>query len=287
MNIEFVPDQNLYPFASRWFESSRARVHYVDEGTGTPILFCHGSPTWSFLYRKVIGDLSSRYRCIAVDYPGFGLSERPPGYGYTIDELTDAVGELIDHLHLEGFIVVGQDWGGPIGLGAALRRADRVRGVVVSNTAFWPIEPLANRAFSVIMSSAPMQRKILQQNFLVEKFLLGKAGPALTPEEADQYRAVQPDWDARRGLAVMPAQIRAARPLLAKLSTDVPTTLGAKPALAVWGMRDMVFRPNTCLPRVRDSFADLTVVELPEAGHFVPEDAPYALARAIVDRFPC
>lgn len=285
MISNFTPDPALYPFQSRWFDSSAGRVHYIDEGTGPPIMFCHGSPTWSFLYRHVIKALRDRFRCIAIDYPGFGMSERPAGYGYTISELTGVVGELIDHLRLENFIVAGQDWGGPIGLGAAVERADRVRGVVVSNTAFWPITPLANRAFSVLMSSRPMQRRILDQNLLVEKFLLGSAGPTLTTAEAEHYRRVQPSADARQGLAAMPKQIRTAAPLLKQLANDVPSLLGRKPAVAIWGMSDMVFRPKTCLPRVVDAFADVAVIEAHHAGHFVAEDAPDQIVTAINDRF--
>ncbi|MFE3558523.1 haloalkane dehalogenase [Streptomyces sp. NPDC059193] len=285
MMIDFVPDPSLYPFESRWFDSSAGRVHYIDEGTGPPIVFCHGSPAWSFLYRHIVKGLRDRYRCIAVDYLGFGLSERPAGFSYTISEHTAVVGELIDHLQLDDFVLMGQDWGGPIGLGAATRRADRVKGIVLGNTAFWPIEALANRAFSVIMSSRPMQRRILEQNLLVERFLLGKSGPTLSAAEADHYRMVQPTKEARRGLAAMPGEIRAARPLLEKLAQDVPARLGDKPTLAIWGMRDMVFRPKACIPRIRSSFTDLDIVELRQAKHFIQEDAPDQIAAAIIERF--
>ncbi|MGW6249415.1 haloalkane dehalogenase [Streptomyces roseolus] len=286
MMIDFVPDPGLYPFTSRWFDSSAGRVHYVDEGSGPPIVFCHGSPTWSFLYRHVVKGLRDRYRCIAVDHLGFGLSERPAGFGYTIAEQAAVLGELIDHLRLDGFLLMGQDWGGPIGLGATTARADRVRGVVLGNTAFWPIEPPANRAFSAIMSTRPMQQRILEKNLLVEKLLLGRTGPALTAAEADHYRLVQPTKEARRGLAVMPREIRAARPLLEELAREVPARLGDKPALAVWGMRDVVFRPEACLPRLRSSFTELSVVELHRAKHFIQEDAPDRIVDAIARRFP-
>lgn len=285
MLIDFVPDRSLYPFESRWFDSTVGRVHYVDEGEGPPLLFCHGSPTWSFLYRHIVTILRDRFRCIAVDYPGFGLSERPAGFGYTIAEHTAVLGELIDHLRLDGFVVMGQDWGGPIGLGAAADRADRVRGIVLGNTVFWPIEALANRAFSAIMSSPPMQRRILDRNFLIERVLLSELGGTLTRAEVDHYRKVQPTAAARRGLAVMPKEIRAARPLLDDLSRAVPARLGDKPALAVWGMRDMVFRPNACLPHIRGAFTDLEVVELPQARHFIQEHAPDAIAGEIAQRF--
>ncbi|MFC9398250.1 haloalkane dehalogenase [Streptomyces sp. NPDC057027] len=286
MMIDFVPDAALYPFASRWFDSSAGRVHYVDEGSGPPIVFCHGSPTWSFLYRHIVKGLRSRYRCIAVDHLGFGMSERPAGFGYTVAEHTAVLGELIDHLHLDDFVLMGQDWGGPIGLGAATTRADRVRGIVLGNTAFWPIEQRTNRAFSAITSSRPMQRRILEQNFLVEQFLLGRTGPTLTAAEADHYRMVQPTKEARRGLAVMPGEIRAARPLLEGLAQEVPARLGDKPTLAVRGMRDPVFRPKACIPRIRSSFTELSIVELGQAKHFVQEDAPDRIVKAIMERFP-
>ncbi|MFE0653520.1 haloalkane dehalogenase [Streptomyces sp. NPDC059534] len=286
MMIDFVPDPSLYPFGSRWFDSSAGRVHYIDEGMGPPIVFCHGSPTWSFLYRHIVKGLRDRYRCIAVDHLGFGLSERPAGFGYTVSEHTTVMGELIDHLQLDAFVLMGQDWGGPIGLGASITRAERVRGIVLGNTAFWPIEPLANRAFSVIMSSRPMQRRILEQNLLVEQFLLGRTGPTLTAVEADHYRMVQPTKAARRGLTVMPGEIRAAGPLLKELAQEVPARLGDKPTLAIWGMRDMVFRPKACIPRIRSSFTELDIVELRQAKHFIQEDAPDRIVEAIIERFP-
>ncbi|MEU6831478.1 haloalkane dehalogenase [Nocardia beijingensis] len=286
MLIDFVPDGNLYPFESRWFDSSVGRVHYIDEGTGPPILFCHGAPTWSFLYRHLVRGLRDRYRCVAVDYLGFGLSERPPGFGYTIAEHTAVLGELIDHLRLDGFVLMGHDWGGPIGLGASTARADRVRGIVLGNTLFWPTEAMANRVFSMIMSSRPMQKRILEQNFLVERVLLAELGSKLTTAEADHYRAVQPTAEARRGLAVLPREIRAARPLLDQLARDVPALLGDKPALLAWGMRDMAFRPNAYIPRMRATFTDLDIVELPHARHFVQEHAPDVITAAIAKRFP-
>jgi haloalkane dehalogenase len=98
MRVAFTPSPALYPFQSRWFETDGIRVHYVDEGTGRPILMCHGNPTWSFLYRKIIERLQGQFRCVAVDYPGFGLSDRPEGYGYTPAEQARIVGRLADHL---------------------------------------------------------------------------------------------------------------------------------------------------------------------------------------------
>ena len=140
MKIDFTPDPSLYPFEPHWFDGYAGQMHYVDEGDGPPILFCHGNPTWSFLYRNIITRLRGRFRCVAVDYLGFGLSERPDGYGYTIEEHARCAGELADRLQLDGFITMGQDWGGPISMAVGTARAERVRGVVLGNTWFWPAD---------------------------------------------------------------------------------------------------------------------------------------------------
>ena len=284
MKIEFTPDPTLYPFTSRWFESSAGRMHYIDEGAGTPILFCHGNPTWSFLYRGIVSRLSDRFRCIAVDYPGFGLSDHPENYGYTIEEHARVTGELVDHLGLDGFIVMGQDWGGPVSMAVATDRADRVSGVVLGNTWFWPAT-LAFRLFSRAMGSGLMQRKILEDNFFVERIMPASSTKRLSELERAHYRLVQPSPAARRGVAVMPKQIIDARLLLERLSRDVPARLGAKPALITWGMKDFGFRPGM-IPRMRAAFENVEVLELPRAKHYIQEDAPGEIAEAIARRFP-
>jgi haloalkane dehalogenase len=285
MSIDFTPDPGLYPFRSRWFDSSQGRIHYIDEGDGPPILFCHGNPTWSFLYRNIIVALRDRFRCIAPDYLGFGLSDRPGGFGYKVDQHAGVVGELVDHLGLDGFLTMGQDWGGPVSMAVAVERAERVRGVTLGNTWFWRTDELTTQIFSRVMGSPPMQWAILQRNFFVERLI--PAGTAHRPSAAvmQHYRAVQPDAAARRGVAEMPKQILAAHPLLERLGREVPAKLGDKPALLVWGMKDFAFRPGPTLPRMRSAFPDHVLVELPDAKHFIQEDAPEAIAVAIVDRF--
>jgi haloalkane dehalogenase len=260
-------------------------MHYLDEGEGTPILFCHGNPTWSFLYRQIVTRLREQFRCLAVDYLGFGLSERPQAYGYTIEEHARTVGELVDHLQLDGFLTMGQDWGGPISMAVDTVRAERVRGVVLGNTWFWPADTLSMKLFSRIMSSRRMQRAILEKNFFVERIVPRGTARTLTAAELDHYRKVQPTPEARRGVAEMPKQILAARPVLERLAREVPAKLGSKPALLVWGMKDFAFKPKRMLPRMRATFPDHVLVELPNAKHYIQEDAPGEIADAITRRF--
>jgi haloalkane dehalogenase len=99
------------------------------------------------------------------------------------------------------------------------------------------------------------------------------------------YRNAQPCPDARAGVARMPKEILAARPLLERLSRDVPDKLGAKPALLVWGMKDFAFKPRRNIPQMRAAFPDHVLVELPEANHYIQEDAPDRISEAIIDRF--
>ena len=285
MRIEFTPDPALYPFTSHWFDSSRGRVHYVDEGAGPVILLCHGNPTWSFLYRDIIRGLKDHFRCIAPDYLGFGLSERPPGFGYRIEEHATVVGELVDHLGLDDYLTMGQDWGGPISMAVATGRADRVRGVILGNTWFWPTQDLSTKVFSRVMGSPPMQWAILQRNFFVERLIPAGTATSLSDAVMAHYRRVQPSREARAGVARFPKEILAARPLLERLARDVPAKLGSKPALLVWGMKDVAFRPGPNIPRMRSTFVDHVLVELPDAKHYIQEDAPDQISEAIIDRF--
>ena len=136
MRPDWVSD-DLYPFEDRWAEIDGATVHYVDEGAGRPILMVHGNPTWSFLYRDVIRGLAGEFRCVAVDLPGFGLSGAPERYGFLPQEHATILARLIDRLDLRDYVLMGQDWGGPIGLAAAARDAQHVAGLVLGNTWAW------------------------------------------------------------------------------------------------------------------------------------------------------
>jgi haloalkane dehalogenase len=285
MRVEFTPSPQLYPFESRWLEVDGTRIHYVDEGSGPPILMLHGNPTWSFLYRKVIAGLSDRFRCLALDYPGFGLSDRPDDYGYTAAEHSAVVGSVIDQLGLEDFIVMCQDWGGPIGLGAASERAERVAGVVAMNTWYWPADRVMMKVFSRVMSSRPFQRRILERNFFVERLIPAGTSAELREEEMEHYRGVQPNPEARKGVAVFPRQILDAGPFLGRLASEVPERLGDKPTVLIWGMRDRAFGSQTAIDHWKSDFPHAELLTLPGANHFIQEDAPQEIAAAVRRRF--
>ena len=86
MTLPFTVPASLFPVDHRWLDFDGARIHYIDEGTGDTLLLLHGNPSWSFLYRKIIARLKDNYRCVAPDYPGYGMSAAPAGYRYTPQE---------------------------------------------------------------------------------------------------------------------------------------------------------------------------------------------------------
>ena len=132
-----------FPFEPRYLDAGEIKLHYVDEGPrdSAPLLFAHGNPTWSYLWRRQIAELSSRgHRCIAFDHMGFGRSDKPPQLSaYSLERHVANALALIDELDLADVTLVAHDWGGPIGLGAMVERSDRLRALVLMNTWAWEL----------------------------------------------------------------------------------------------------------------------------------------------------
>lgn len=284
--VDFVPAPEFFPFESRWFASSVGPIHYIDEGQGRPLVLFHGNPDWSFLYRKIVVGLRDRFRCIAMDYPGFGLSVHPEdSYGYTPAEHAVVVRELVEHLDLQDMVVMGQDWGGPISMDVASRMPERVGGLVIGNTWFWPTDTFMLNSFSRLMSSAPLQALITKRNLFVTPMMKRSLNPRLSDAEFDHYVAVVPTPQSRRGIAVFPKEIRAARPWLAELETRVKSTLSDKPMVLVWGMKDPAFGRGGILERWVEEFPHAKVIRLEKAGHYIQEDSPEQIVDAIAQAY--
>ena len=133
--------RRLYPFGSSYLECNGLNLHYVDQGTGEPVVMVHGNPTWSFFFRRMIADLTPAYRAIAPDHIGCGLSDKP-GDGRYAFRLADRVADfsaLMDHLQLDRVTLMVHDWGGMIGMAWAVAHTDRVARLIITNTAgFFP-----------------------------------------------------------------------------------------------------------------------------------------------------
>ncbi|MEM9160915.1 MAG: alpha/beta fold hydrolase, partial [Verrucomicrobiota bacterium] len=152
-----------YPFLPQY--KSLACGHamsYLDEGEGHAVIMVHGNPTWSFYYRNVVKTLSDRYRCIVPDHIGCGLSDKPgeDEYAFTLEQRIQDLGELVDSLGIERFDLVVHDWGGAIGLGMALRRFDKLRRVMILNTAAFTDDRIPKR---IAMCRWPFIGKFLVQ----------------------------------------------------------------------------------------------------------------------------
>jgi haloalkane dehalogenase len=273
---------DLYPFSSRFADVAGARVDYLDEGDGPPLLLLHGNPTWSFLYRDVVKGLRDRFRCIAVDHPGFGLSQPQPGYRFTPAEHADVLEQLVLALDLTGITMMVQDWGGPIGFAAATRHPGRFERFVIGNTWAWPKADLGTQAFSRLLGGPIGRRLILHRNLFVERILPGGVRLRRLPEEVmAAYRGPFPTPASRWPTAVFPREILGSRPFLA----EVERGLGAlrdRPVLLVWPTRDVAFREPE-RRRWEAIFPDHRTVLLRGAGHYIQEDAPDAIVAAIRD----
>jgi haloalkane dehalogenase len=128
------------------------------------MLLLRGNPTWSFLYREIIKGLSDRFRCVAIDYPRFGLSRAAPGYGFTPAEHSRIVEQLVLKLELRDVTIMVQDWGGPIGFALATRHPDRFAAFVIGDTWAWPKSDPGTQIFSRLIGGPIGGYLILRRN---------------------------------------------------------------------------------------------------------------------------
>lgn len=274
----WVPD-DLYPFTDRWIDIDGNLVHYVDEGTGPPLLLLNGNPSWSFGWRDVILALRPTFRCIAPDYPGFGLSRPAPAYDFRPRSHSAVVERLVDDLGLSDVIVFGYAWGGPIGLGFAGRRPELVGGLVIANTWAWPDHRVRVRLFSTLMGGPVSGLLVGRLDLMLRLYLPSnlKRGRLSARERA----AYEGPFSAgtRSLMRVFPREIGRSQDYLAEVEANL-ARLSAKPALIVWPDSDPGFG-NDELRRWQALFPTAPTVVLRKVGQFIDEDAPGDVAAAV------
>ena len=274
----WVPDE-LYPFEDRWVDIDGNLVHYVDEGSGPPLLLLNGNPSWSFGWRDVILGLRDTFRCVAPDYPGFGLSRAAPGYDYRPRSQSVVVERLVDHLGLDGLIVFGYAWGGPIGLGLAGRRPERVRALVLANTWAWPDDRLRVRLFSALFGGPLAPLLIDRLNLMLKLYLpLNLKRGRLTTTERAAYEGPFPPG-RRSVMRVFPREIVRSRAYLREVEAGLPAIAG-RPAIILWPDSDRGFG-DAELRRWQSLFPAARTVDIRRAGQFIDEDAPEDIADAL------
>lgn len=288
VSVVTIPDslKEEYPFEPKRLKLSCGfEMSYVDEGEGFPVLMVHGNPTWSFYYRNVVKKLRGKFRCIAVDHIGCGLSDKPGSkYSYRIKQRIQDLGELIDHLGLERFDLVVHDWGGVIGLGAALKRFEKLRRVTILNTAAFVDSRIPAR---ITLCRNPLFGKFLVQG------LNGFAGPAawmsvkkkpLTKNEKDGMLLPYRNWANRRAVyefvkdIPMHASHRSFNDLLA-VENDL-LKLRQREVSILWGGKDFCFNIHF-YDRWRRFLPDATAFRYQGAGHYILEDETESCCEAI------
>ncbi|MGC7102114.1 alpha/beta fold hydrolase [Amycolatopsis lurida] len=276
---EWVPE-SLYPFGSNFLNIAGARLHYVDEGEGDPLLLLHGNPTWSFVYRELIKGLSDRFRCIAIDNPGFGLSSAPDDYGYMPADHAKVIEQFVLELDLKNVTMMTQDWGGPIGFWVATRHAERMSGFIVGNTWAWPMTDARTRVFSAMMGGPVGRYMIKRRNLFVEKVLPGGVKRHKLPDEVmAAYRGPFSEVEARKAVHVLPRQIVQSGDFLREVEQRLPSVSDRR-TLILWPSDDYAFGENE-LKRWESIFPGHKTVRLEGAGHYIQEDAPDEIIAAI------
>ena len=277
-----------FPFAPHYYTGNGFAMHYVDEGAGEPCVLVHGDPTWGYLYRTFIGPLSQQFRCIVPDHMGMGKSGAASHlYPYRLSQHIANLEGLLLHLDLRQITLVLHDWGGPVGLGFATRHPERIKRLVLSNTwafAPWPGGPLP-RLIELIRSERG-EAFVLEKNGYVKPALMGTTAHAerLTPLILGAYQAPFPTPDARRALLCWSRDIplTEADPSYNEMKRiEAGLSLFAQaPTLLLWGMQDPVLGVEV-LHRWQRQYPHAATLELADASHFVQEDAPEAMLRAI------
>lgn len=285
-----TPDERFgdlpgYPFEPHYLEWQGLRMHYLDEGErdAEPILLLHGEPDWSYLYRKMVAPLTQRFRVVAPDYLGFGRSDKPTDIDwYSFDRHVDSIKSMVSRLDLRRVTVVVQDWGGPIGLRAAVEQRDRFARLVVLNTGLfgeedWPTEGFLRwRAFAERLGLDLPVRRVMQAS-------------VARPLDEATLAAYEAPWPVRESKAGV-----AAFPLLVPLTVDDPKAKALAsvaeelrgwdvPALVVWSDGDPVFtlaHGQEMADNLPGAHGRLSVVE--GAGHMLQEDAGPEIAERIL-----
>ncbi|MBI5597817.1 MAG: alpha/beta fold hydrolase [Elusimicrobia bacterium] len=278
-----------YPFKSRFLDIAGHRLHYIDEGSGEPVVFVHGNPSWSFLYRGLVSALSPAYRCVALDHIGMGLSDKPGDdrYDYTLERRVADLDALLRHLSLtKGLTLVLHDWGGMIGMSYAVRHPERISRIVLANTAAFMMPPGGLLPWQLALARSALGA------LLVRGFNAFSAGAArfcvtkrpMSREVRSLYTAPYGSWAERiatlRFVEDIPMREGDRAWAFAKATQEGLGGLASVPKLVLWGERDFVFDAKF-LSEWRRRCPEAEFHAFPESGHYIFEDEPEAAARLV------
>lgn len=265
-------DTKMYPFESKYFSTKYGKMHYIDEGKGETILFVHGTPTWSFLYRQYIKKFSQNYRCVAIDHIGFGLSDKPMNFVGTPEEHSKNLNLLIEHLNLKDITLVVHDFGGSIGLSYAISEPQNIKRIVLFNTWLWGTSNDKDaQKINKILHSKLGNFLYLNTNFS-PKILLKKAffnKKKLNNSLHRQYLKPFPNKSTRYGLLNIGKSLVGSSDWYEQLWNKVDV-IKNRPVLILWGEKDDFIKLNN-LAKFKNMFSNHNTY-LFESGHFVQEE---------------
>lgn len=270
-----------YPFETRHFATNDGWMSYVDEGEGRPIVFLHGSPLWSFCWRKLIRTFSRKYRCIAPDMLGFGLSDKPEKADYSPLAHSKRFADFMDRMELDDVTLVVHDYSGPFGLEWAMNHPERVREIVIFNTWLWSLKEdrVARHLYKLFGSK-------------INRWYYGvlPAGPSffLPVLFADRYRV--PRFTREQYLMPFVRQKERQGPYTAAEDLLRYSTYFGKvgermaelrhfPTMLLWGMEDLSLGEEALL-EFQNGLPEARVIKLPRAARYAMDDAPIATEEA-------
>ncbi len=270
--------RDLYPFQSHFLSLAGLRYHYVDEGQdGDPLVMLHGNPTWSFYYRTLIAEFRKTSRVIAPDHMGCGLSDKPQEYPYTLEQHITNLEALLESLKLDRMTLFLHDWGGPIGMGYAVRHPDRIKRFIIFNSAAFPATRIP---FRINICKLPLFGAVAVRGFNafagLAPFMASAKPERMTPAVKSGYRAPYDSYANRVALLrfVQDIPMRPSHPTYT-LVDEIGRGLAAfkdHPMLLIWGEQDWCFTTEF-LSTWQKRFPNAEVRRVPDAGHYVVEDA--------------
>ena len=269
-----------YPFKSNYYKLPIGKMHYLDEGSGFPIVFVHGNPGWSYEYRKQIKELSRTNRCIAADNIGFGLSDKPYDWNYLPQNHAENFAAFIEHLKLDKFVLVVNDWGGPIGLSYAINHPEKIKHIIITNTWLWSSkDDLYFRMFSGFVGG-PIGRFLIRKYNFFGKVIIKSCFADKSKFDKTVYEHLETEQD-RKGCWTFPKQIIAASDWLESLWQQ-RSKIQEIPKTIIWGMKDIAFREKE-LNIWDKGLKNKEIIRLKNAGHYPHEEAAERFSEVLLN----
>jgi haloalkane dehalogenase len=266
-----------------------SRMHYEEQGEGKPVLFLHGNPTSSYLWRNVIPHVSGDARCIAPDLIGMGRSDKPD-LDYRFVDHARYLDGFIEALGLEDIALVVHDWGSALGFHYAHRNADNVRGLafmeaILTPVPSWEVFPEgAREMFQSFRTPEVGWDLICKQNVFIEQAIPGSIVRKLTDEEMDAYRAPFPDEASRKPIWRWPNEI----PIEGEPADVTEIVAAYNRWLQETPLPKLLFyaEPGALVSApmvewVRSALPNLETVDLGRGIHYVQEDHPETIGRGV------